>query len=100
MKPADALKVIRERAQVSSRIVILRHARQRMVERSVDDLDVQRLLRGGAVTEGPYVPSDSRTGADRCSVEGIIEGRRLRVVVELHDNPPDLLVVSAIDLGS
>jgi hypothetical protein len=60
MKPADALKIIRERAQDSGHIFILRHARQRMIERGVDDLDVQRCLRGGVITEGPYVPVDSR----------------------------------------
>ena len=99
MRPADALRVIRERAQASGRLVILRHARQRMVKRRIDDLDVQRCLRDGAVTEGPYVPTDSRTGAYRCSVEGIIDGERLRVVVELPDEPPNLLIVSVIDLG-
>jgi hypothetical protein len=99
MKPADALKIIRERAQDSGHIFILRHARQRMIERGVDDLDVQRCLRGGVITEGPYVPVDSRTGAWRCNVEGIINGDRLRVVVELPKEPPDLLVVTVIDLG-
>src|SRR4051812_10145525 len=99
MKPADALKIIRERAQDSTHIFILRHARQRMTERGVDDLDVQRCLRGGVITEGPYVPTDSRTGAWRCNVEGVINGDRLRVVVELPKEPPNLLVVTVIDLG-
>ena len=98
MKPANALKIIRERAQASGRILILRHARQRMIERGVDDLDVQRCLRGGVITEGPYVPTDSNTGAWRCNVEGVISGDRLRVVVELPKEPPDLLVVTVIDL--
>jgi len=98
LKPADALKIIRERAQDSAHILILRHARQRMVERGVDDLDVQRCLRGGAITEGPYVPTDSKTGAWRCNVEGVVSGDRLRVVVELPKEPPDLLVVTVIDL--
>lgn len=70
-----------------------------MIERGVDDLDVQRCLRGGAITEGPYVPTDSKTGAWRCNVEGVIDGDRLRVVVELPKELPDLLVVTVIDLG-
>jgi hypothetical protein len=58
----------------------------------------QRCLRGGVIREGPYVPTDSRTGAFRSNVEGIVDGGRLRVVVELPDKPPDLLVVTVIDL--
>lgn len=44
------------------------------------------------------MPTDSRTRANRCNVEGMIDGERLRVVVELPDEPPDLLVVTVIDL--
>ena len=99
MKPADARKIIRDRAQDSARIVVLPHARARMQQRRIDFLDIQRCLRGGAITEGPYVPTDSRTGAFRCNVEGIVDGERLRVVVELPDKPPNLLVVTVIDLA-
>lgn len=99
MKPADALKVIRDRARSSERIVVLPHAQARMRERRIDFLDVQRCLKGGAITEGPYVPIDSRTGAHRCNVEGLVAGDRLRVVVELPDKPPDLLIVTVIDLA-
>lgn len=99
MKPADALKIIRDRAQDSARIVVLPHALARMRERRIDFLDVQRCLRGGRITEGPYVPTDSRAGANRCNVEGIVDSVRLRIAVELPEKPPDLLVVTVIDLG-
>ena len=98
MKPADVLKIIRDRAQDSGRIVILPHAQARMRERRIDFLDVQRCLKGGAITEGPYVPTDSRTGANRCNVEGTVDGERLRIVVELPEKPAALLVVTVIDL--
>jgi hypothetical protein len=70
-----------------------------MLERHIDFLDVQRCLQGGSITEGPYVPTDSRTGAWRCNVEGLMDGQRLRVVVELPDDPPDLIVVTVIDIA-
>jgi hypothetical protein len=70
-----------------------------MRERRIDFLDVQRCLKGGAITEGPYVPTDSRTGAHRCNVEGLVDGDRLRAVVELPEKPPDLHVVTVIDLA-
>lgn len=98
MKPAEALAIIRGRAADSAHVVILPHARARMQERHIDFLDVQRCLQGGAITEGPYVPTDSRSGAERCNVEGIVDGARLRVVVELPDEPPDVLVVTVIEL--
>jgi hypothetical protein len=98
VRPADALKIIRDRAKDSGRIVVLPHARARMRERRIDFLDVQSCLKGGAITEGPHVPTDSRSGANRCNVEGMVDGERLRVVVELPDKPPELLVVTVIDL--
>ncbi len=72
------------------------HALIRMREREVDFLDMQRCLRGGKVTKGPYVPSDSLTDESRYDVESIVDGEWLRVVVELPDNPPNVLVVTVI----
>lgn len=70
--------------------------------RTVKNLTVERVgdeASGCPQGHSPYVPTDSRTGAWRCNVEGIINGDRLRVVVELPKEPPDLLVVTVIDLG-
>jgi hypothetical protein len=57
---------------------------------------VRRCLRRGRVTRGPYVPSDSLTDEWRYHVEGIVEGKWLRVVVELPDEPPNVIVVTVI----
>ena len=72
------------------------HALDRMRERRIDFLDMKRCLRGGQVTKGPYVPSDSLTGEWRYDVEGIVDGEWLRVVVELPNDPPDVIVVTVI----
>ena len=96
MKRAKAQKVIRERAARSEQIVAVPHALTRMRARHIDFLDMQRCLRGGKVTKGPYVPPDSLTDEWRYDVESIIDGEWLRVVVELPDDPPDVIVVTVI----
>jgi hypothetical protein len=65
-----------------------------MIRRRIDLLSVIRCLKRGDVTEGPYIPTNSRTGDWRCNVSALVDGRRLRVVVEI---PVDgLLVITAI----
>jgi len=96
VKRSEAQTVIRERAARSERIVVVPHALTRMRERRIDFLDMQRCLRGGKVTQGPYVPSDSLTDEWRYDVEAIVDGEWLRVVVELPDDPPNVIVVTVI----
>ena len=67
-----------------------------MHEREIDFLDMQRCLRGGLVTKGPYVPPDSLSDEWRYDVEAIVAGQRLRVVVELPGDSYDVLVVTVI----
>ena len=95
MNPADARRIIRERAEDSGHIVIVPHARKRMFEREIDFLDIQRVLRGGSIIEGPY--EELRTGHERCTMTGLVDGRWVRVVIEIPVDAPDLLVVTVID---
>lgn len=69
-----------------------------MRRRHVDFLQLQRCLLRGEITEGPYVPTSSATGYWRCNVEATVNGDPLRVVVELPDNPPGVLVITVIRL--
>lgn len=96
IRPSEAQRGIRERAARSDQIVVVSHALTRMRERQVDFLDLQRCLRRGRVTKGPYVPSDSLTDDWRYDVEAIVDGEWLRVVVELPDDPPHVIVVTVI----
>jgi hypothetical protein len=43
------------------------HALTRMRERQIDFLDMQRCLRGGKITKGPYVPANRRCRGARTS---------------------------------
>jgi hypothetical protein len=96
MKGPEAQRVIRERAARAEQILSVPHALTRMRERQIDFLDMQRCLRAGKVTKGPYVPSDSFTDEWRYDVESIVNGEWLRVVVELPDDSPNVLVVTVI----
>jgi hypothetical protein len=96
VRRSEAQRVIRELVARSERIVAVPHSLTGMRERQIDFLDMQRCLRGGKVTKGPYVPSDSLTDEWRYDVEAIVDGERLRVVVELPDDPPNVIVVTVI----
>jgi hypothetical protein len=93
---SKARRVIRELVALSERIVAPPHSLSRMRERQIDFLDVQRCLRSGKVTKGPYVPSDSLTDEWRYDVEAIVDGEWLRVVVELPEDPPSVIVVTVV----
>ena len=67
-----------------------------MREARIDFLDVQRCLRRGRVTKGPYIPSDSLTDELRYNVEALIDGEWLCVVVELPADAPNVIVVTVI----
>jgi hypothetical protein len=49
----DALRIIRELAQDSRRIVLLNHAKKRMLERHVNLKQVELCVQKGMITEGP-----------------------------------------------
>lgn len=65
----------------------------------MDLLQVQRCLLRGTITEGPYIPTSSKSGYWRCNVEATVGGDELRVVVELPDDPPEVLVITVIRIG-
>jgi len=94
VRRADAQKAIRERAAPSERIVLVPHAIARMRDRDIDFLDVQRCLRRGKATRGPYIPPDSATGEVRYAVEAVVGGDCLRAIVELPDEPADVVVIT------
>ena len=91
LKPAEARRLIRERADQAAAIP---HAKTQMIRRRIDLLSVIRCLKRGEITEGPYVPTNSRTGDWRCNVRAFVDARWLRVVVEIPEN--GLLVITAI----
>jgi hypothetical protein len=73
-------------------VFIRHHAQQRMRERRVSRVDVQSILKRGSVIE-----DQSEGGVMRVLQEGRdLDGRRIRLVVELRDDEPRLDVVTVI----
>lgn len=89
------MRIIRARAKDSANIVPVGHALRAMRKRRVDRLQVERCLRRGTITEGPYVPTNSRTGDWRCNMHAHIGGEWIRIVVEIAAGT-QLLVITAI----
>ncbi|MBS0419207.1 MAG: DUF4258 domain-containing protein [Proteobacteria bacterium] len=94
MKRSDAQQVIRERAARSELTVLAPNALLQMREFGIDFLDVHRCLSRGKAARGPYAPSDSESNECRYDVEAIVNGEWLRLVVELPDKSPDMVVVT------
>lgn len=92
LSAAEARKVIREIAADGERVVPLRHAEQRMEERDISMSSVRRVVRAGAVTEGPYL--DVR-GNWRVEMQGRVAGDVLTVALSIEWRTR-LLVVTVI----
>lgn len=70
---ALAEKRIREVAATSSRVIFGNHARERMREREIDDIDVLRILRSGHVIENP---APAEAGEWKCKIVRQMKGTR------------------------
>jgi hypothetical protein len=68
-----AEKRIREAANTPGGVVFGSHARERMLEREIDDVDVLRVLRSGCM-DG--VPEPAEPGEWKCKVTKQIKGAR------------------------
>lgn len=69
------------------------HARDRKIERHIDDLEATTALRSGTVC----TPGELKDGEYRYKVESNLNGG-IAVVVEIPENNPDLIVITAISL--
>ena len=67
-----------------------KHATERMVERDVDPLQLQRCLAGCQVQEAPWL--DIATGDWRCNAEGFAAGDNLRIGIALPDDTTAVVV--------
>lgn len=77
---AVAEKRIREAAASSSRVIFGNHARERMREREIDEIDVLRILRAAAVVDDP-VPAE--VGEWKCKLVRQMKGSRSVGVVAI-----------------
>ena len=79
-----AEKRIREAANAPGEVVVGTHARERMLEREIDDVDVLRVLRGGFIVGEP---EPAEPGEWKCKVIARLKGaREVGVVVIILRN--------------
>ena len=83
LTPEMALRIIRECAEDSERVFYSPHARQRMRERHISFLDINRCLANGKLSEPPH--QDVRKSW-RCTVAHNIAGHHISVAVGFRFN--------------
>ena len=87
-------KHIRTLAKDSSKVFITEHARDRMLERRVSDIEVIECLRHGVIERPPQV--DRKTGDLKCTMECFGASRNMAVVAALSDEHSDVIVVTVL----
>ena len=91
---AELQRFVRALAVDSAKVFITEHARDRMQERGVTDLEVIECLRRGVIQRPPQL--DRKTGHLKCRVEHFGPSRNLAVMAALDDLHPDVVVVTVM----
>jgi hypothetical protein len=55
LNDADAIRLIRMIAADSNNIVVIEHARKRKAQRSITRIQIERCVRHGIISEGPFI---------------------------------------------
>lgn len=94
MNDATLLRIIREIAKDTSRIFIVKHARQRMRERKISMSQVYMCIRKGNMVEPAYL---SIHGDWKCTLQHRYAGDQISVSVALErEENGDYLVVITV----
>lgn len=91
LKETDALRIIRDIAEDTERVMFLPHAKLRQKQRRIDDSQVLMCLRKGHVVEGPF---QDIKGHWRCTLRRLVAGDDVSIVVSF--NTSDRLLVIAV----
>lgn len=81
-------------AQDTAHIIFATHARQRMLQRRINDLMVLDTLRKGIITWEPE--PDPRSDGLRCVMERYVAGVQVGVVVLVDYPQPDLTIITVM----
>jgi hypothetical protein len=55
LNDADAIRLVRMIAADSNNIIVIAHARKRKAQRSITRIQIERCVRLGIITEGPFI---------------------------------------------
>jgi len=90
MSPPAALKMIRQLATDSDRIVVVPHAKKRQIERSITRRQIEVCVRSGYIDEGPSL---NEHGNWQVTMRCYSAGEELACVVAI-DWPNRLIVIT------
>ena len=91
MNRPTALRIIREIAAETSRVIIIGHAKRHMKQRRISTTQVYSCIRKGVITEGPFLDME---GFWRCTMQRLAAGEEITVVVSFNSRE-SLLVITA-----
>ena len=91
MTPATALRVIREVAEDTSRVVILDHAKRQMRKRRITRGQVYSCLRLGVITEDPALDMQNYW---RCTMSRLAAGDEISAVVSFNSRDRVLVITA------
>lgn len=89
-------KHVRACAQDTSNIVFVNHARERMLQRRINDPMVLETLRKGVIVREPE--PDMRAMGLRCVMERYVSGMNVGVVVLVEHRAPELTVITVMEV--
>ncbi|HLJ63705.1 MAG TPA: DUF4258 domain-containing protein [Stellaceae bacterium] len=93
LRPNRAETIIREAAQDTRKVILSDHAKERMEEREISDLEVFRILRTGHVMDEPM---RTRRKEWKCKVvKNVKGGRDIGVITVIMNN--GLLFVKTVE---
>jgi Domain of unknown function (DUF4258) len=81
----------------STRVAFTNHALVRMKARQITRDMALEVLRKGRLIQSPE--SNIAKGSIECRLEKFVTGRDIAIVAALSDSDPDLLVITAMELG-
>lgn len=88
---SQGLKLIREAAEDTGRIILTHHAERRMRQRRITMTQVIACLRKGVITEGPALDIK---GCWACRIERTVAGDEVKVALAI--DPPSRVVIVTV----
>ncbi len=95
LTPTQARRIIRNGADDSENVIFTNHARRRMREHNVSDLQVLRCLQNGRVILEPEYDLGRDTWV--CRVGWYTEGQQIEVVAAIREKIETIWVVTVIE---
>ncbi len=89
MRPATALKLVRELVRDTDNIVLLPHAKKRMKKRGINNRQIEICLRLGIISEGPFM---NQHGNWQVTMKRLAAGEEMKLAVAIEEETKLLII--------